>query len=415
MVCTVRKVIAPCTLTFMVRRVLSQAWVHTAYDLAIAVLVAYSTSFYDRDYDRIIGLSMAMAVVFRRRRPTAVMTVVSALALAQYLLAAQHPEPLAGDLAGYDMAVLIAMVTVVSHTEQMWKAYASGGIVVVGNVLTFGGVASLTSDEGRDSLIEGLMFAGVCVAVWLTAYVLRTRRLYVAVLEERAATAERERAHLARLAAAEERAEIARELHDVVAHSLAVMIVQADGAGYVIETNQDRAREALRTIAGTGRDALEDMGRIVEVLRGTKESGAGDGDRRRVGLGHLEPLVERSRAAGLTVDLRIEGEPKGLSAADELTLFRIAQEAMTNTLRHAGPEAQVAVTLEFGDGTAVLEILDDGAGKLAGSAPMLPGSGGNGLVGMRERVDVHGGRFTAGPRLGPGWQIKVELPVRTTA
>jgi signal transduction histidine kinase len=88
---------------------------------------------------------------------------------------------------------------------------------------------------------------------------------------------------------------------------------------------------------------------------------------------------------------------------------------MTNALRHAGPEAQVTVTLKFDEGTAVLEVVDDGAGKLAGSTPVVPGSGGNGLVGMRERVDVHGGRFTAGPRLGPGWQIKVELPVRTAA
>jgi signal transduction histidine kinase len=115
------------------------------------------------------------------------------------------------------------------------------------------------------------------------------------------------------------------------------------------------------------------------------------------------------------VDLRVEGEPQGLSTAEELTLFRIAQESMTNALRHAGPEAHVSVTLEFRDGTAVLEVLDDGAGKLAGSAPVLPGSGGNGLVGMRERVDVHGGRFTAGPRLGPGWQIRVELPAKAAA
>jgi signal transduction histidine kinase len=314
------------------------------------------------------------------------------------------------------MAVLIAMVTVVSHTEQMWKAYAAGGISVLGIMLVFGGTVDLTSEAGRDGLDQVLAAAGVCVAVWLTSYMMRTRRLYVGVLEERAATAERERAHLAQIAAAEERAEIARELHDVVAHSLAVMIVQADGASYAVVADQDKARTAMQTIAGIGRDALEDMRRIVEVLRGTKGDDAEeDSDRRRVGLAHLEPLVERARVAGLQVELRIEGERQGLSAADELTLFRIAQEGMTNALRHAGPSAQVSVTLRFDDGIAELEVVDDGAGKLAGSAPVVPGSGGNGLVGMRERVEVHGGRFTAGPRLGPGWQVRVELPVRTAA
>ncbi|MFI6279233.1 sensor histidine kinase [Streptomyces sp. NPDC050988] len=399
----------------MMRRMWSEPWVHTAYDLLLALVVAYSTLSYGQGYDTLIGFSMAAAVVFRRRRPMTVMAAVSALALAQYVLAAL-PEPLASDGAMYDMAVLIAMVTVVSHTEQIWKAYAAGGISVVGILLLFGGMADFTSEAGRDGLDEALAVAGACAAVWVTSYMMRTRRLYVGVLEERAATAERERAHLAQIAAAEERAEIARELHDVVAHSLAVMIVQADGASYAIVADQDRARTAMQTIAGIGRDALEDMRRIVEVLRGTKGADAeDDSDRRRVGLAHLEPLVERARVAGLQVELRIEGERQGLSAADELTLFRIAQESMTNALRHAGPSAQVSVTLRFDDGTAVLEVVDDGAGKLAGSAPVVPGSGGNGLVGMRERVEVHGGRFTAGPRLGPGWQVRVELPVRATA
>ncbi|MEU3983520.1 histidine kinase [Streptomyces sp. NPDC026672] len=399
----------------MMRRMWSEPWVHTAYDLALALLVAYSTLSYGTGYDTVVGFSMAVAVAFRRRRPMAVMAVVSALALTQYLLAVL-PEPLASDGAVYDMAVLIAMVTVVSHAGQVWKVYAAGGVSVLGVALVFGGTADVTSDSGRDGLDQALGFAGACAAVWLTSYMMRTRRLYTVVLEERAVIAERERDHLARIAAAEERAEIARELHDVVAHSLAVMIVQADGAGYAIATDQDKAGAAMRTIAGIGREALEDMRRIVEVLRGTKGSQDEDGgDRRRVGLAHLEPLVGRARVAGLQVDLSVEGEWRGLSAADELTLFRIAQEGMTNALRHAGPSARVSIALRFDEDTAVLEVVDDGAGKLAGTAPVVPGSGGNGLMGMRERVATHGGRFTAGPRLGPGWQVRVELPVRTTA
>lgn len=405
----------------MLGRIASTPRMRRAYDLALAALVACATLFYGTGVDWLIGLSMAVAVVFRRRLPLTVMAVVSALALTQYLLATLPREPLAGDVAMYDGALLVAMVTVVSHAEQMWKAYVAGGVVVLGVAVLYRGDSSVTSMSGRDALIEGLTFAGLCAAVWLTAYVLRTRRLYVAVLEERAATAERERENLARLAAAEERAEIARELHDVVAHSLSVMTVQADGASYAIETDRDRAQEALRTIAATGREAMEDMHHIVKVLRGGKrssgedgEDGAGGEDRRRVGLDHLEPLVERARAAGLHVDLSIGDKPSALSNAGELTLFRIVQEGMTNALRHAGPGAHVAVTLTFDEDAAALEIVDDGTGKRAGSgSEALLASGGNGLVGMREQVDVYGGRFSAGPRLGPGWQVRVELPVRT--
>jgi signal transduction histidine kinase len=252
-------------------------------------------------------------------------------------------------------------------------------------------------------------------ALWLTAYVLRTRRLHVAVLRERAATAERERDHLARLAAAEERAAIARELHDVVAHSLAVVIVQADGAGYALDSDPEQARTALHTIAATGRDALQDMRRIVDVLRGSGDDDTAQDDRRRVGLAHLEPLVDRAAAAGLTVDLRADGLPEDLSPALELTLFRLVQEGLTNVLRHAGPGAAVTVTLAVTDGTAVVEVVDDGNGRLASGAAPAAGPGGNGLVGMRERVAVHGGRVTAGPRLGPGWHVRAELPLKGTA
>lgn len=406
------------TLSVMAPQIPVKPWVHTVYDLAIAVLMAFVTLQYNEGYDLPIGWAMAAAMIFRRRRPMAVMAAVSALALVQYLLAVYpSPTPLAGDVTGYDAAVLIAMVTVVSHAEPIWKGYIAGGIVLVGVVLVFGVVPSFGTPDSEDSFLEFLTVAGLCTALWLTAYVLRTRRLYTASLEERAATAERERAHLAQLSAAEERAKIARELHDVVAHSLAVMIVQADGAGYAVKTDRERAAKAMRTIADTGRDALEDMHRIVQVLRGTRASDTDteadpDADRRRIGLDNLAQLVERSRSDRLDVDLSIEGDSGGLSTTDELTIFRLVQECLTNALRHAGPGARVGVTLRFGEGRATLEVLDDGAGKLADTAPTAPTSGGNGLVGMRERVETHGGRFTAGPRLGTGWQVRAEFPVK---
>ncbi|WP_460066686.1 sensor histidine kinase [Streptomyces sp. YKOK-I1] len=394
----------------MVRGLLGQPWVRPAYDVALAVLVVYTTASSDDDLHQVVGWAMALALLWRRRRPTAVMGVVTGLVLLQFALGS-GPTP-------YDGALLIAMVSVVTHARSMRHVYAAGAIVLVGVVVTFGGL--LPFGEGQDEGLGDIVaIAGVCAAVWLTALVLRTRRLYVASLEARAATAEREREHLVRLAAAEERAEIARELHDVVAHSLAVMILQADGAGYALTSDPDRAGTALKAIADTGRDALEDMHRIVRVLRaGRASSGPGgesvdaDAGRRRVSLDDLETVAERARTAGLKVDLDIEGDRDRLSTADGLTVLRVVQESLTNVLRHAGPGAEVAISLRCGRDAVRIGVVDDGAGRLAGAREAVGrGSGGNGLVGMRERVEVSGGTFSAGPRLGTGWRVDAELPL----
>ncbi|WP_416986570.1 sensor histidine kinase [Streptomyces sp. T028] len=389
----------------MVRRLQGQPWVQPAYDVGLAVLVVYSAiSSSPDDVHLFISVMMALALLWRRRRPTAVMGAVTGLALLQFALGG-GPMP-------YDGALLIAMVSVVTHVRSMRHVYAAGAIVLVGVFVTFGGLLPFGDEEG-EGLGDIVAIAGVCAAVWLTALVLRTRRLYVASLEARAATAEREREHLVRLAAAEERAEIARELHDVVAHSLAVMILQADGAGYALKSDPDRAGTALKAIADTGRDALEDMHRIVRVLRtGRAAAGETESGRLRVSLDDLETVAERARAAGLKVELDVDGERSGLSTADELTVLRVVQESLTNVLRHAGPGAQVAISLRF-DGDAVrIGVVDDGAGRLAGPRGTVDrGSGGNGLVGMRERLEVSGGTFTAGPRLGTGWQVDAVLPL----
>ncbi|MEV1044016.1 histidine kinase [Streptomyces sp. NPDC049916] len=381
-----------------------------AWDAALAVSVAFTVQFWHLGVGWLLGLGMAAALLFRRRRPLLVMIVVSALALAQQLLATVPDEPLADATALYDVAVLIAMVTVVSHTERMWQALAAGALVLLGVLLLYRDSLSLTSPSGRDSLLEAASFMVLSAGLWLTAYVLRTRRLYVAALEERAEVVEREQEHLARLAAAEERAEIARDLHDVVAHSLSVMILQADGASYAIEKDSDKAQRAVRTIADTGREALEDMHHIVKVLRGG--SGYGGEDRRTVDLNELGPLVERARVAGLDVRLDAAKKPAGLPGTAEVALFRIVQEGLTNVLRHAGPAARVAVTLRFDQDLATLEIVDDGpTGEPVGPSHAMLASGGNGLRGMREQLEAHGGRFSAGPRPDTGWRITAELPL----
>ena len=355
------------------------------FDLMIAAVIALlSVSFGTPRWGAVpaTGVGMALALLVRRRHPLAVMAAVSALALVQLYFSKQDdPRP-------FDVAVLIAMYSVVKYSPRLWHGFLAAVPVAVGIVIEIARHLQRAAPAARANAVawvwtEALIFVvAICAAVWLTAYSVRTRRLYVLGLEERAATAERERDHLATIAVAQERATIARELHDIVAHSMAVMIVQADGASYVLDRDPEQARQAIRQVGDTGREALEDMRRLVEVLRGGVAGQEEDQDRRRAGLDQLEALVDRARSAGLVVALDEDGERGGLPAAVELTVFRLAQEALTNVLRHAGPGTQAALRLRYRPG----------------------------LVGMRERVAVHGGEFTAGPRLGGGWRLAAEVP-----
>jgi signal transduction histidine kinase len=332
-----------------------------------------------------IGAAVAVALLFRRAHAVPVAAVVYGLALVQL---AVRPA-----VRMFDVAVAIAMYAVVKYEPRpVWGILAGGG-AAVGVVLAATAEQHNTGNFWTVFSVVGAMTA----AVWVTAYSVRTRRLYIASLEERAATLERERDHLARLAAADERAAIARELHDVIAHSLSVMIVQADGAAYTLDPAAGEARQALDTIAATGRGALSDMRRVLSVLRGPAQP-----DRRRVGLADI---AELAGASGLA--LRVEGEAGALAAAEELTAYRIVQESITNTLRHAGPGASLTVCLERSAAVLTITATDDGAGGRA----VPGGTEGHGLVGMRERVAMHGGAFAAGPLPGGGWRVRAEIPV----
>jgi signal transduction histidine kinase len=307
------------------------------------------------------------------------------------------------------VAVLVAMYTVVKYQPRpLWGLLAGGG-AAVGVVL-----AAVAEHRANGNFWAVLVVVGaVTVAAWFTAYGVHTRRLYIASLEERAATLQRERDHLARLAAADERAAIARELHDVIAHSLSVMIVQADGATFTLDASATQARRSLETIAATGRDALADMRRVLAVLRGPGgespgEAGTGpDAPRRREGLAEIGALAQRAAAAGLAVTVETAGEPAVLGAAEELTVYRIVQESVTNALRHAGPGTALTVRLERAGGRLTVTATDDGRG--AGHDPEA--GVGHGLVGMRERVAMHGGTFDAGPVPGRGWRVSASIPV----
>jgi signal transduction histidine kinase len=337
-----------------------------------------------------LGLVMAAAILFRRRAPLPVMAVVASAALLQVILFTAKYDPLP-----YDLAVLVAMFTVVKYSRSIFAGYLAGFVVSIGIVI------EVVRHLSPNWLTLALFYTGVCGGVWLMAYTMRTRRLYVQTLEERAASLERERDAMARIAVADERASIARELHDVVAHSLAVMIVQADGGRYAFDSDPARARQALDTVAGTGREALEDMRRLVGVLRGSSDP---DDERRR---DTLPELIERARAAGLTVSAEHD---VALSPALDLTVFRLVQESLTNVLRHAGASATVSLCLRHNADRIELEVVDDGA-----ALPSAQHRNGHGLTGMRERVAVHNGRFEAGPLLSGGWRVFASLPCEVAA
>ncbi|SCL45466.1 Signal transduction histidine kinase [Micromonospora citrea] len=360
----------------------------------------------------LVGAAMAVALLFRRSHPSAVTAVVAVLALTQVIAGW-------GPLA-FDVAVLIALYSVVKYADRLRDGVLAGIVAAVGVVL-----AALQTRGAVAWWATAIYFGLVTGAVWLVALNVRTRRLYVLTLEERAATLEREREAEARAAVAGERARIARELHDVVAHSMAVMIVQADGARFMLDRDPETARHAVKVVADTGRQALEEMRRLVGVLRETDPSdaapdaadgsgGAGvtaDPEHRRLALTELPALLDRFRAAGLRVRHSVTGEPAPLPPGLELTLYRVVQEGLTNALKHAGVGAEVEVTLQHGGDAVVVRLVDDGHGR----PPVSPApSGGHGLVGMRERVSVYDGSLAAGPRLSGGWQVEARLPLPST-
>ncbi|MGI5520761.1 sensor histidine kinase [Micromonospora sp. CA-259024] len=380
-----------------------------AFDVAVSVLVALvglagSVNQPGGWAATLVGAGMAVALLFRRTHPSAVTVAVAALALVQ-VIAGWGPLL-------YDIAVLIALYSVVKYGERLRDGVLAGGVAAVGVLL-----AAVQTPTVIRWWVTALWYALVTGAVWLVALNVRTRRLYVLSLEERAATLEREREAESRAAVAEERTRIARELHDVVAHSMAVMIVQADGARFMLDRDPEQARTAVRVVADTGRQALEEMRRLVGVLRDAGPSVAdgadgivvaADPEHRRLALAELPDLLARFDDAGLRIHSTVTGEPPALPPGLELTVYRVVQEALTNALKHAGVGARVEVVLAYTAEAIVVRVADDGRGRpLVSPAP----SGGHGLLGMRERVTVYDGSLTAGTRPGGGWQVEVRLPL----
>jgi signal transduction histidine kinase len=280
-------------------------------------------------------------------------------------------------------------------------AMAALGVGLAGAIL--GPLDWKLLDAGLENFVRGLVFiAMLVVAPWALGMWIRTRRAYVAQLVERGHRLEREAAQQVELAASDERARIAREMHDVVAHGLSVMIVQADGARYAVHRSPEAAAAALETIAASGREALAEMRRMLGLLRSDHTE---TGTRPQPGLGDLDYLVEQSRASGMRLEASIGGPLPETTPGVGLTVYRVVQEALTNVRKHAGPQATAQLSVRADEDEIVVEVVDDGRGAAAPNDQM-----GHGLIGMRERVAVHSGRLDAGPRPGGGYVVRAVVP-----
>jgi signal transduction histidine kinase len=242
---------------------------------------------------------------------------------------------------------------------------------------------------------------GFFLAAWLVGFFLSSRSRQTEELRERADRLELEREVKARAAVAEERARIARELHDIVGHSVSVMTVQASAVRRLLREDQEREREALLTVEETGRAALSEMRRLVGVLRRPEEAPALVP---QPSLEYVDKLVAQSRESGLDTKLLLEGTPTELPQGIDLTAYRFVQEGLTNAIKHANAK-HAEVVVHYDNGSVELVVRDDGTGDGKG------GGSGHGLVGIRERVAVYGGELTAGPRPGGGYELRARLPV----
>ncbi|MEU6817426.1 sensor histidine kinase [Streptomyces sp. NPDC046860] len=349
-----------------------------------------------------VSVALCVILALRRRLPDLMLLAVLATGLAQLVL---DVGPLVADFA------MLVIIYTVAATGARWASRLS--------LLTSLVAATLAQLRWPNEQVSGLgqvalaVFQTVPFALaWVLGDSMRTRRAYFAQLEERAARLEKEREAQAKVAVAAERARIARELHDVVAHNVSVMVVQADGAAYVLDAAPDQARQALETISSTGRQALAEMRRLLGVLR-TGEHQEGGEYVPQPDVQQIDELIEQCRDAGLPVDFKIEGTPRPLPSGVELTAYRIVQEALTNTRKHGGPEAGASVRLVYFDDGLGLLVEDDGKGAPHELYEEGGADGqGHGLIGMRERVGMVGGTLDAGPRPGGGFRISALLPLK---
>jgi signal transduction histidine kinase len=326
-----------------------------------------------------VSLALVAPLAFGPRAPVVVFALVMATSLVQVAVT-EH-------VLVADLAPLVALYYLVVHGPSRFAPIGLG-LALVGGVV-------MSARASFPGVLDGFVVGTAVVsAEVLLAALLADRRVS---RRARLAALEVERDRQAEIGAARERARIARELHDVIAHSLAVMVAQADGGRYAAPEDPDAASRALAQIAETGRDALAQMRRLIGVLRAGEEGC------------DLPGLVRRLAGASLPVELEVEGRARELPAEVRLSVHRLAQEALTNVLKHADSPRRVEVVLRYLDAEVELTVRDDGRGIAAGDGQ------GHGLAGMRERVALHSGTLHAGPRAGGGYEVRARLPARAGA
>ncbi|MET8769157.1 sensor histidine kinase [Streptomyces sp. NPDC004658] len=349
-----------------------------------------------------VSTVLCVVVALRRRFPEPMLLLALVTGLAQLILDIETTVP--------DFAMLVITYTVATVGARWASRLALAVSLCAATVAQIRWPAEHASFLGQVAIA---VFQTVPFALaWVLGDSMRTRRAYFAQLEERAARLEKEREAQAKVAVAAERARIARELHDVVAHNVSVMVVQADGAAYVMDAAPDQARKALETISSTGRQALAEMRRLLGVLRTGEHQETGEYVP-QPDVEQIDDLVEQCRSSGLPVDFKVEGTPRPLPSGVELTAYRIVQEALTNTRKHGGPGAGASVRLVYFDDGLGLLVEDDGKGAPHELYEEGGADGqGHGLIGMRERVGMVGGTLDAGPRPGGGFRISALLPLK---
>jgi len=328
-------------------------------------------------------LLQTLPLTVRRYWPRAVFAITLGAALGNSLLTDSPTLP-----AG----VVVSLYTVAAHCDRktsLRAALATGVLLLPIIFITPRG------GDGAPLVFPG---AALLAIAWVLGDNLRTRRAYLREVEDRAERLEREREQNARQAASDEQARIARELHDVIAHNVSVMVVQAAAAGDVFDSQPEKALEALASIEHTGREALTELRRLLGAVR------TQDGKVPQPGLGRLSDLLDQIRAAGLEVDLTTEGERRQLPLGIDLSAYRIVQEALTNTLKHAAAR-RAEVVVRYSEDALAIDVLDDGRG------PTANGDQGQGLIGMRERVALYDGDLATGPRAEGGFAVSARFPL----
>jgi signal transduction histidine kinase len=337
----------------------------------------------------------SVSLVWRRRTPIAVLAIVSTV-LATFWLG--------GYGALLSVLGLPALYAVAAHAERRRRAWWALGIASVGMQVVAS--VSVLNRPGGFAFLEALSVAAFLIAAIAAGVIMRNRERIFVDTERRAALAEADRVAEAERAVVRERSRIAREMHDVVAHSMSVVAVQAAAGREIVHADPDKAAEVFARIEAVGRESLTELRRMLGVLRDASDQEASLSP--QPGITDIAAAVAQSSAIGVTTEMVVDGRQHALAPGIELAAFRIVQEALTNVRKHAGSSASAVVRISYEPHALVVEVTDDGRG--AASSLAKTGTG-QGLIGMRERVEIYGGQFTSGPRRGGGYSVRATLPI----